>query len=197
MSREVHDELGQSLTALKMDLFQLDKSLPPENPDLRKRTRSMVALVDSTIKSVQRIAMELRPPVLDAFGLCEAIAWQAGEYEKRFGITFDLNCLQSDLKIDKDLNTTFFRIFQESITNVVRHAEASKVSVSMSHHKGQLVMEIQDNGKGIRNDQIEGSDSLGLIGIRERVRYWNGEVQFQGAPEKGTLVKIRIPLSKK
>jgi len=195
LSREVHDELGQSLTALKMDLFQLEKKLPQESFDLRKRTQSMVDMVDNTIISVQRIAMELRPPILDAFGLCEAIAWQAGEYEKRFAIRFDLNCLQDHLDLDKDLKTTFFRIFQESITNVVRHAEASKVDVSMRYQNSQLVMEIKDNGKGIRKDQIEGSDSLGLIGIRERVRYWNGEVHFHGAPEKGTLVEIRIPVS--
>jgi signal transduction histidine kinase len=197
MSREVHDELGQSLTALKMDLFQLEKKFPEENQDWRKRTQSMMDLVDTTIKSVQRIAMELRPPILDAFGLCEAIAWQAKEYEKRFSIKFDLNCLQSHFELDEDLKTTFFRVFQESVTNVVRHAEASKVNVSMGHQNDQLVMKIRDNGKGIQKDQIEGSSSLGLIGIRERVRYWNGEVFFHGAPEKGTTVEIRIPVSKK
>ena len=197
ISREVHDELGQSLTALKMDLFQLEKRFPKESVDLQKRTQSMVELVDSTIKSVQRIAMEMRPPILDAFGLCEAISWQAGEYEKRFGIKFDLNCLQSDLDLDKDLKTTFFRIFQESITNVVRHAKANKVNVSMSRQNGQLVMKIKDNGKGIQEGQIENSNSLGLLGIRERVRYWNGEVDFHGNPEKGTIVEIRIPVFKK
>ncbi len=195
ISREVHDELGQSLTALKMDLFQLEKNFPKENSDLRKRTQSMVALVNNTIKSVQRIAMELRPPILDAFGLCDAIAWQAGEYEKRFGLKFDLNCLQDQEGLDKDLNTTFFRIFQESVTNVVRHAEASRVKVSMSRQKGQLVMKFADNGKGIQKDQIEGASSLGLIGIRERVRFCNGEVHFSGAPGKGTTVEIRIPVS--
>lgn len=197
MSREVHDELGQSLTALKMDLFQLEKKLPEENQDWHKRTQSMMDLVDTTIKSVQRIAMELRPPILDAFGLCDAIAWQAKEYEKRFSIKFDLNCLQSHYELDEDLKTTFFRVFQESITNVVRHAEASKVNVSMDQQNDQLVMKIRDNGKGIQKDQVEGSSSLGLIGIRERVRYWNGEVFFHGAPEKGTTVEIRIPVSKK
>jgi signal transduction histidine kinase len=197
MSREVHDELGQSLTALKMDLFQLEKNFPEENQDWRKRTQSMMDLVDTTIKSVQRIAMELRPPILDAFGLCEAIAWQAKEYEKRFSIKFDLNCLQSHFELDEDLKTTFFRVFQESVTNVVRHAEASKVNVSMDQQNDQLVMKIRDNGKGIQKGQIEGSSSLGLIGIRERVRYWNGEVFFHGAPEKGTTVEIQIPVSKK
>jgi signal transduction histidine kinase len=180
-----------------MDLFQLEKRFPEENQDLRKRTQSMMDLVDTTIKSVQRIAMDLRPPILDAFGLCEAIAWQAKEYEKRFSLKFDLNCLQSHLELNEDLKTTFFRVFQESITNVVRHAEASKVNVSMDHQNDQLVMKIGDNGKGIQKDQVEGSSSLGLIGIRERIRYWDGEVFFHGAPEKGTTVEIRIPVSKK
>jgi signal transduction histidine kinase len=197
ISREVHDELGQSLTALKMDLFQLEKKLPQENVDLLKRTQSMVDLVDNTIKSVQRIAMELRPPILDAFGLCDAIAWQAGEYEKRFGIKFNLNCLQDQLDLDKDQITTFFRVFQESVTNVIRHAEASKVDVGMSLNDGQLVMKIKDNGKGIQKNQTEDANSLGLIGIRERVRYWNGTVDFQGTPGKGTSVVIRIPVAKK
>jgi signal transduction histidine kinase len=196
MSREVHDELGQSLTALKMDLFQLEKQFPEDSQDWRKRTQSMMNMVDNTIKSVQRIAMELRPPILDAFGLCEAIAWQAGEYERRYSLKFDLNCLESHLELDEDLKTTFFRIFQESITNVVRHAKASKVSVNMNHQDNQLVMKIRDNGKGIQKDQAEGSSSLGLIGIRERVRYWNGEVFFHGAPEQGTTVEIRIPVAK-
>ena len=177
--------------------FQLEKKFPQESLDLRKSTQSMVDLVDNTIKSVQRISMDLRPPILDAFGLCEAIAWQAGEYEKRYGIKFELNCLQNHLDLDKDLKTTFFRIFQESITNVVRHAEASQVDVSMSHQNDQLIMKIKDNGKGIQKDQIEGSNSLGLIGIRERVRYRNGYVNFYGTPEKGTTVEIQIPVSNK
>ncbi len=197
ISREVHDELGQSLTALKMALFQLEKKFPKENPDLKESAQSMLDLIDTTIKSVQRIAMELRPPILDVFGLCDAIAWQAGEYEKRFGIKFNLNCLQDQMDLDNDLKTTFFRVFQESVTNVVRHAEASQVDVSMSLQKDQLVLTIKDDGKGIHKDQIEGSNSLGLIGIRERVRYWNGEVLFSGAPGKGTSVEIRIPVSKK
>lgn len=194
ISREVHDELGQSLTALKMDLLRLEKIFPDATEEFENQTESMVNLVDATIQSVQRIAMELRPPILDAFGLCEAIAWQAGEYDKRFGIHFDLNCLQNHVDLVDDLKTTLFRIFQEAVTNVVRHAEAQRVQVSMNCTSGQLVLEIQDDGKGIRADKINHSHSLGLIGIRERVRYWNGQVHIQGAPLKGTHLTITIPL---
>ena len=197
ISRKVHDELGQLLTAMKMDLLQLDKKLPQENSDLRQRTHSIVGLIDDTIKSVQGIAMELRPPILDAFGLCEAIAWQADEYEKRYGIQFDLSCLQTHLNLDKDLEITLFRIFQESVTNVVRHSEASRVHVEVRHENGQLVMKIRDNGIGIQKDKVEDSNSIGLIGIRERVRSWSGEVQFLGTAGKGTNVEILIPIASK
>ena len=196
ISREVHDELGQSMTALKMDLFQLEKKLRPDSIELQKSTKAMMDLVDATIKSVQKIAMELRPPVLDAFGLCEAIAWQAEEYEKRFGLKFDLNCLQNDIDLDKGLMTALFRVFQEAVTNVVRHAEASRVEISMSQNKDQLSMKIVDNGKGIKLNEIEGPSSLGLIGMRERLRHWNGQVRFSGVSGKGTSVEIKIPLLK-
>jgi signal transduction histidine kinase len=197
ISREVHDGLGQSLTALKIDLFQLEKRLPQESADLQERTQVMMGLVDDTIKSVQRIAMEMRPPVLDAFGLWESIVWQAEEYEKRFELKFDLHYPQQEIDLDKGLMTALFRIFQEAVSNVVRHAEATQVEVSMTHNNGQLVMKIMDNGKGIQENEIDGSGSLGLIGMRERLRHWNGRVQFSGLTGKGTSVEIIIPLAKK
>ena len=197
ISRKVHDELGQLLTAMKMDLLQLDKKLPREDSDLHQRAHSIVDLIDDTIRSVQGIAMELRPPILDAFGLCEAIAWQADEYEKRYEIQFKLNFPQKHVGLNKDLEVTLFRIFQESVTNVVRHSEASQVDVEVLPENGQLVMRIQDDGIGIQKDKIEDSNSIGLIGIRERVRSWNGEVQFLGADGKGTNVEVRIPITSK
>jgi signal transduction histidine kinase len=129
--------------------------------------------------------------------LCEAIAWQAGEYEKRYGIQFNLSCLQKHLNLDKDLEITLFRVFQESITNVVRHSEANQVNISARHQGGQLVMKIQDNGNGIQKDKIEDSNSIGLLGIRERIRSWNGEVHFHGTAGKGTTVEIRVPIASK
>jgi len=197
IARRVHDELGRLLTAMKMDLLQLEKRLPQDNSDLRQRSHSIVGLINDTIKTVQGIAMELRPPILDAFGLCEAIAWQAEEYEKRYRLQFNLNCLQRDIELDKELETTLFRIFQESVTNVVRHSEANQVNVETLHESGQLVMIIQDNGIGIQKDKIEDSNSIGLIGIRERVRFWDGDVQFSGTAGKGTTIKIRIPIASK
>ncbi|MBT5028668.1 MAG: GAF domain-containing protein [Nitrospinaceae bacterium] len=194
ISREVHDELGQALTRLKIDLIHLTKNSSDESIHLREQVQSMVKIVDNTIKSVQRIATELRPPILDAFGICDAIEWQASEYAKKLGLRFDLQCLQEQVRLEKDLQTCLFRVFQETLTNIVRHANASRVGVSLSKELGMLTMEIRDNGNGIKNEDLAGAESLGLIGIRERVHFWNGEVCFRGSPGKGTVVTVKIPI---
>jgi signal transduction histidine kinase len=194
ISREVHDRLGQSLTALKMDSVYIEKKLPPSLEEIKRSMRSMTQLIDTTITSVQEIAMELRPPILDAFGLCEAIAWQAGEYNKKLGIEFNLNCLQEHIELKKDLNTALFRIFQETLTNIVRHAQATKIQVSLNLIDGHLIFIIEDDGKGIEKEVIHNPESIGLIGIRERAWGFNGRVQFDGFPGKGTRVTVKIPL---
>ncbi len=196
LSREVHDQLGQALTALKMDTIHIDKKLSANQTDLKKQVKSMTRTIDETIKSVQHIATELRPPVLDAFGLCEALSWQAKEYEKRHGIKFNLNCLQDHVEIDKNLQTALFRIFQEAVTNILRHANASQVQVRMSHEQNTLIFSIGDNGVGITEKDIENPESLGLIGIKERVYPWSGQVNFESSPGKGTLLIISLPLIK-
>ncbi len=196
LSREVHDQLGQALTALKMDTIHVDKKLSANQIDLKNQVKSMTRTIDETIKSVQHIATELRPPVLDAFGLCEAISWQAKEYENRHGIKFNLNCLQDHVEIDKNLQTALFRIFQEAVTNILRHANASHVQVRMNHEKNTLIFAIGDNGIGITEKDIENPESLGLIGIKERVYPWGGQVNFESSSGKGTLLIISIPLMK-
>jgi signal transduction histidine kinase len=192
IAREVHDELGQSLTALKMDLVCLKDELPGTQPDLLERVDSMSGLIDSTITSVQRISSELRPQILDVMGLCEAIAWQAKEYQKRTNLQFDLHC--EHIPLNKELITDLFRIFQEALTNIVRHAQASLVRVCFHQQKEKLTMEIEDDGRGIPPGKIDDCQSLGLIGIRERVLFLRGEVQFLGEPSKGTRVVVEIPL---
>jgi len=196
ISRKVHDELGQLLTAIKMDILQLEKKLSNETPSLSGKTAPIVELVDNTIQSVQQIAVELRPPVLDAFGLREALSWQAGEYQKRFGIKFVLTFTQGELDIDKEVKLALFRIFQEVITNVVRHSEATQVNVDLSQRDNELVLVIHDNGKGITQEQLDSFSSIGIIGIRERARNLNGEAVFQGAPGNGTTVEILLPFPK-
>ena len=192
IAREVHDELGQSLTALKMDLVCLKQELPGLQPDLQERIQTMSGLIDSTITSVQRISSELRPQILDVMGLCEAISWQAREYQKRTTLRFDLNCEQ--VSINKELTTELFRIFQEALTNVVRHSRADRVCVSLHQNAEQITLEIGDNGQGMPPEKINAPQSLGLIGIRERVLFFGGEVEFQGEPGKGTRVIVKTPL---
>ena len=194
IAREVHDQLGQELTALKIDAIQLGKKLTSGQTDLKSKIESMTQTIDETIKSVQHIASELRPPILDAFGICEAISWQANEFQKRHGLKFDLKLSQSQVEIDKSLQTSLFRVFQEAVTNILRHANASQVKVNMSYEKRNLIFIIEDNGIGIKKRDLESSESLGLIGIKERVYPWDGQVNFEGPPGKGTIVTIRIPI---
>jgi signal transduction histidine kinase len=194
ISREVHDRLGQALTALKMDTSHIEKKLLSDQIDLKERLQSMTATIDDTIKSVQQIAMELRPPILDAFGLCEAIAWEAGECKKRYGINFDLDCLQDHVNLEENLKTAFFRIFQEVLTNIVRHSKAKNVRVSFNLIEDILIFEVEDNGIGIDKKNINSSNSIGLIGIQERAHSFNGKVEFDGSSGKGTKVTVKIPI---
>ena len=191
IAREVHDELGQSLTVLKMDLTCLKEELPDQQSELQDRVQTMSGLIDSTITSVQRISSELRPQILDVMGLCEAISWQAREYQKRTTLQFELGCEQ--VEINKELTTELFRIFQEALTNVVRHAEADRVKICLHQDEKQATLEIKDNGKGIPPEKIDDCQSLGLIGIRERVLFLGGEVEFLSQPGQGTQVVVKIP----
>lgn len=193
IAREVHDELGQALTALRIDILCMEKDLPPEQNALGQRIHSQVKLIENAIKSVQRICTELRPQILDVFGLCDAIAWQAEDYQSRTGIKFDLNGLQESIALDHDLTTNLFRIFQEASTNIFRHAQAKNVVVRLSQEQNFLTLEIRDDGVGIAKDQIEDIRSLGLIGMRERVLPWDGEVIIESPAGKGTSVRVKIP----
>ncbi len=193
IAREIHDELGQALTALKMDVAWLGKKYRDEEP-LAEKTRSMLKLIDMTIKSVKRIAAELRPGLLDDLGLAAAIEWQAGEFEKRTGISCDVNISPKDVIIDRDRSTAVFRIFQEAMTNVARHAKATSVSISLEKDDNRITLCVEDNGKGITKKQINDPRAFGLIGIRERVHFLSGEVDIRGIPNKGTSLVITIPL---
>ncbi len=200
VAREIHDELGQTLTALKMDLAWLIKHLPEEEPDMAKKMRDMSSLTDDAIQTVRRVATELRPGLLDDLGLEAALEWQAQEFTERTGIpcTLRLSVDEEQIPLERDLATTIFRIFQETLTNVTRHAEATDVQVELGEQgeRGdELVLMVRDNGRGIRASQLHDNQSLGLIGMRERARAWEGEVTFESAPDHGTTVTVRIPLS--
>ena len=197
IAREIHDELGQALTGLKMDLTWVAKRLAPEQKALAAKTESMFDLIDRTIQSVRKIATRLRPEVLDELGLGPAIEWQAREFQKRSGIRCKLTLPPPGLQLDRERATAAFRIFQELLTNVARHANATRIDVAMRVDNGVLVLEVEDNGKGIDDSATFSSKSLGILGMRERALPFGGEVQIESAREGGAWVKVSIPLGLK
>jgi len=192
IAREIHDELGQALTALKMDISWLKKKYS-EQGAIAEKTESMLNLITSTIRTVKRISSELRPVVLDDLGLVAAIEWQAEEFQKRTGIECAVHFHPNDILLDRALSIAIFRIFQEALTNVMRHAEATRVNVSLEDRDGQITLRVEDNGKGITEEAISKPRSFGLIGIRERVLFFGGDVRINGESLKGTSVTITIP----
>ena len=168
--------------------------MPEQQEALIKKTQEMSKLISTTIQTVKRISTELRPGVLDDLGLIAAIEWQAQEFQGRTQIKCELTTEGEDIDLDRDLATTVFRIFQEAITNVARHANATVVKVNLKKEKGQLVLQVQDNGDGITKKQIAHPKSFGLIGMRERARLWNGNIEINGISGKGTTITAIIPL---
>jgi signal transduction histidine kinase len=193
IAREVHDELGQSLTGLKLELTWLANRLPPKVKPLHAKARSMAERIDETIQAIRRIATELRPGLLDTAGLLPALEWQANEFEKQTGVRCWVKAAVREKLWDQDLNTAFFRIFQETLTNIIRHAKATVVEVRLLDTVGHLVLEVKDNGRGISEEEIHNTKSIGLLGIRERAALLGGEVRWRGEPGKGTTVSVRIP----
>lgn len=193
ISREVHDELGQSLTAVKMDLAWLAGRLPPRNGEMLRRIRATGQLADSIIQSIRRISTELRPPVLD-LGLAAAVEWQVQEFQARSGIQCKVRLLIREV-VTSSVATAMFRIFQETLTNVGRHAEATRVEVVLQKLRDRLVLLIHDNGRGFDQADPSLSKSLGLLGMRERAAVLGGQVDISSAPGKGTTVAAWIPLS--
>jgi PAS domain S-box-containing protein len=194
VARKIHDELGQSLTALQMDLSWLTNRLPANNKSIREKTQSMSGLVDATIESVHNITTELRPSLLDDLGLPAAIEWQAADFQKRSGIRCQAHIHCSDGVLDKELATTIFRIFQETLTNIARHAKATLCKVSLTENEKELCLEVTDNGVGITQWQVDDPKSFGMIGMRERAHLWGGTVYIRNAKPSGTTVRVLIPL---
>jgi signal transduction histidine kinase len=156
----------------------------------------MSRLIDSTIQTVQRLSAELRPGLLDDIGLLAAMEWQAEEFQKRTGIDCELSFSSHEINLDQERSTAIFRIFQETLTNITRHASATKIRVSLVKKGPKLELTIKDNGKGITQEKISDPKSLGLIGIQERVYFLGGDIDIKGIRDKGTTVTVSIPLPK-
>ncbi|MBI4396020.1 MAG: PAS domain S-box protein [Elusimicrobia bacterium] len=194
IAREIHDELGQSLTGLKMDLVWLEKRLMKPQENLAERVQGMQRLTDETIQAVRKISSELRPGVLDDLGLWAAIEWQAKDFEKRTGIRCALRSEENIASLSGERSTAVFRIFQEALTNAARHSGATAVNVVLKGENHHVVLDIHDNGKGITETEASAPRSFGLLGMRERAALLGGEVRIQGEPGEGTRVVMRMPV---
>ena len=191
ISREVHDELGQSLTAVKMDLAWLEARMP-KNGEMLERNRATRQLADSIIQSIRRISTELRPAVLD-LGLAAAVEWQVQEFQTRSGIQCTVRLLTREV-VAANASTAMFRIFQETLTNIARHAQATRAEVVLQKQRDRLVLLVHDNGRGFDQADPSLSQSLGLLGMRERAAILGGRVSISSASGKGTTVTAWIPI---
>lgn len=194
VAREMHDELGQACTAIKMDLASIGRKTSERQVQLRTKIDSAMQLVDRMIFSVRRIASELRPRTLDDLGLTSALEWQAQEFQRRTGIRCALELPAEQLALDAEQSTAIFRIFQESLTNVARHAHATEVTARVEMDNERLVFGVRDNGKGFDAKQANIRKSLGVVGMQERALALGGELEINGIPGSGTTVTLRIPL---
>ncbi|HZC96061.1 MAG TPA: PAS domain S-box protein, partial [Bradyrhizobium sp.] len=199
IARELHDELGQALTAIIIDLSWLEEKWFDDEGDsgrqeLLEKIRSATKLARSTTNTVRRIATELRPGLLDDFGIAAAIEWQAQEFQQRTGIRCEVDAHLTHADLPAQLSTAVFRIFQEALTNVARHARASSVRVSLKDAGGCVCLEVKDDGRGVAEAELADARALGVAGIRERALLLGGEARIEGSPGEGTTVSVRIPL---
>jgi signal transduction histidine kinase len=200
IAREVHDELGQKITGLRMDLSWMEKRLPAI-PDaalrepLAAKARSMFELLDQMVKTVRKISAELRPGVLDDLGLVAALEWQARDWQARTGIECHVTASLGEVPACPERDTALFRIFQEALTNVARHARATQVTAHLGAENGWLALEIRDNGRGITLKERQRAKSFGLLGMNERAMLLGGRFEIRGEPGPGTTVRVQLPLA--
>ncbi|HYU16246.1 MAG TPA: PAS domain S-box protein [Candidatus Acidoferrum sp.] len=199
LAREIHDVLGQELTGLKMDIAWIGRRLAaadrePAGSGIRDRLAAMGGQVDGCIQTIRRIATGLRPTLLDDLGLAAAIEWQAREFESRSGLTVEVSLPEDDLSVERERAAALFRILQELLTNVARHAAAHQVRVRLEQTERCLVLEVADDGRGIDQAERARSGSLGILGIRERVAAFGGTLELRGGPGRGTTAVVRVPV---
>jgi PAS domain S-box-containing protein len=195
MARQIHDELGQALSALHLDVAWLRARLTDKDVVLEEKTRSMAALIESSIGRVRTLATELRPAVLDSLGLLAAIEWETQQFTRRTGIPCTHELPPDPPAVDADRSTDVFRILQEALTNVARHAGAREVVVTLRFRRNELQLSVSDDGRGITAAEIASPQALGLVGMRERALLWDGTVEWRARDGGGTVVDLRLPLA--
>jgi len=196
IAREIHDELGQQLTVLKMDISWLKKKIADSAEDIvMQRMNDILELLNETVNSVRRISSDLRPSLLDDLGLVVAVEWQLSEFEKRSGIKTVFTADEIGMEIDRDIATGLFRIFQESLTNAAKHAEATEITVSLQKINDQLILHIRDNGVGYENEAVKNKKTFGILGMQERSLMMGGEYRIKSETGTGTSVEVMVPLT--
>ena len=193
IAREIHDELGQTLTAIKIDLAWVAGRVPRTWRRVRERSSGLLALVDGAVDTVRRLATQLRPAVLDDLGLAAAVEWQAQDIARRTGLDLAVTIPAEDLPLDRDQTTALFRILQEALTNVVRHADATHVGVELRQDGAAVILEVTDDGRGIGEESASAAESLGLLGMRERAAALGGTVTVARGAKGGTRVTATVP----
>jgi signal transduction histidine kinase len=200
IARELHDELGSALTGLRWDLEEIDGLLSAaatktDMVELPEKIATILRLVDDMVDAVRRISSELRPSILDDMGLVATIEWAAKQFEVRTGIIARFESSVENIELTREQSTAIFRIFQEALTNVLRHADATRIDVTMKEQKGTFVLQVRDNGKGMREADKSGTETLGLVGMRERAHLIRGEVSITSAKGQGTVVTVQVPIA--
>src|SRR6185312_12965383 len=194
ISREIHDELGQQLTALKMDIDWIRHK--QNNPDeaVTTKLQEMLKMSDGIISTIRRISSDLRPAIIDDLGLIAALEWKCNDFEEKMGIPCQFISNVKERKFENNFGINTYRILQETLTNISRHAAAKSVTVSVSENETELCLEIADDGKGISNENVSNGKTLGIIGMKERAALLGGKLTIEGAKNKGTRTKLILPI---
>lgn len=195
LARELHDELGQTLTAIKLDLGRAIIAVnSPQSPIAAvDRLQSLVGLVEIALQTVKRLTMNLRPPALDHLGLAEAMRWEAMTFRARTGLRCNVRADKESTSLNAEQQTVLFRIFQEALTNIVRHARASAVQVTLAERRREVELSIRDNGRGVTEEEVGDPRAIGLLGMRERAALVGASFHIEGRRGKGTVVTVRVP----
>jgi PAS domain S-box-containing protein len=195
IARDLHDDLGQKLAALNLNISWIRSRMGVQSRRVNDKLAEMEGLLSEAVESINKTSYRLRPAILDKMGIKAALEWQLSDISKSTGISYNISFVPEEISIDRDMSLTIFRIVQEGLTNVVRHSKATHVSVSFSLDWNTLRLSVRDNGIGIAQDKVTDSKSFGLIGMRERVSYYGGVLEIIGRPGKGTIIRIKLPLS--
>jgi signal transduction histidine kinase len=194
IAREIHDELGQLITVMKMDVSWLNSKLSTSDEAIRGKLKDLNALMDGVVHSVRKIASELRPGILDDLGLAAAIEWHLREFQKRSGIHYLFIETGNDESLPDSVKTGLFRIFQECVTNIARHSKAKQIRVNLKIEKDEVTMKIRDDGVGFDQQDVTGKSSLGILGMKERAAQINGDFKINSHPGSGTDISLQLSL---